>query len=174
MTLLSRIVFGLLVVAAAGAFFVAQRLKSAPPVVQGVEISSPVFSPNGDGRLDRERVSFRLKRGETVDVAVVDEQGDAVRELASGLSLRAYSRSPELVWDGRDADGRVAPDGRYRIRVTLRREGRSIVLPRSFVLDTTPPRIEVLSIGPRKGPGPELITRPGRCMTHFILMNLMY
>lgn len=162
MTLLSRIVFALLVLAAVGAFFVAQRLKSAPPIVQGVKISSPVFSPNGDGRLDRERVSFRLKRAETIDVAVVDEQGDAVRELASGLPLRAYSRSPELVWDGRDADGRVAPDGRYRIRVTLRREGRSIVLPRSFVLDTTPPRVEVLSVGPRKGPGPELITRPGR------------
>ena len=162
MTLLSRIVFALLVVAAVGAFFVAQRLKTAPPVVQGFEISSPVFSPNGDGRLDRERVSFRLKRGETVDVAVVNEQGDAVRELASGLALRAYSRSPVLAWDGRRDDGSVAPDGRYRIRITLRREGRSIVVRESFMLDDTPPRVEVLSVGPRRGPGPELITRPGR------------
>ena len=162
MTLLSRIVFALLVVASVGAFFLAQRLKSAPPIVQGVELSSPVFSPNGDGRLDRERVSFRLKRGETVDVAVVNEQGDAVRELASGLSLRAYSRSPELTWDGRDGSAELAPDGRYRIRVTLRREGRSVVLPRSFLLDTTPPRVQVLSVGPQRGAGPELITRPGR------------
>ena len=162
MTLLSRIVFGLLALAAVGAFFVAQELKSAPPAVQGVEISSPVFSPNGDGRLDRERFSFRLKRGERVDVAVVNEQGDAVRELASGLALRAYSRSPELTWDGRDGDGRIAPDGRYRIRVTLRREGRALALPRSFLLDTTPPSVEVVSVGPARGPGPELITRPGR------------
>lgn len=162
MTLLSRIVFALLVVASVGSFFLAQRLKSAPPIAQGVQLSSPVFSPNGDGRLDRERVSFRLKRGETVDVAVVNEQGDAVRELASGLSLKAYSRSPVLTWDGRDGSGEVSPDGRYRIRVTLRREGRSVVLPRSFLLDTTPPRVRVISVGPQRGAGPELITRPGR------------
>ncbi|MBU3675338.1 MAG: hypothetical protein FGM34_09885 [Solirubrobacteraceae bacterium] len=162
MTLLSRIVFGLLVVAAAGAFFIAQRLKSAPPVVQGFRLSSTVFSPNGDGRLDRERVSFLLKRGETVDVAVVNDQGDPVRELASGLQLRAYSRSPVLTWDGRDQDGRVAPDGRYRIRITLRREGRSIVVRESFLLDDTPPEVAILSIGPRRGAGPEPITRPGR------------
>ena len=162
MTLLARIVFALLALAAVGAFFVAQRLKSAPPIVQGLRLSSEVFSPNGDGRLDRERVSFRLKRGATVDVAVVNEQGDAVRELASGLSLKAYSRSPELSWDGRDADGRVAPDGRYQVRITLRGEGRSILVRPSFLLDDTPPRVEVLSVGPRKGPGPEVIARPGR------------
>lgn len=162
MTLLSRIVFALLVVAAVGAFFVAQRLKTSSPVVQGFEISSPIFSPNGDGRLDRERVSFRLKRSETVDVAVVNEQGDAVRELASGLSLKAYGRSPVLTWDGRQDDGRVAPDGRYRIRVTLRREGRSIVVRQSLLLDDTPPKVTVRSVGPARGPGPELITRPGR------------
>lgn len=162
MTLLSRIVFGLLVVAAVGAFFVAQRLKSAPPVVQGFRLSSTVFSPNGDGRLDRERVSFLLKRSERVDVAVVNDQGDQVRELASGLSLSAYRRSPVLTWDGRGQDGRTAPDGRYRVRITLRREGRSIVVRESFLLDTTPPKVTVLSVGPRKGAGPEPIARPGR------------
>ena len=53
-------VFAVLVLATIGAFFVAQRLKNAPPVVGEIGIR-PVFSPNGDGRFDGPRVTLRRK-----------------------------------------------------------------------------------------------------------------
>ncbi|MSX01627.1 MAG: hypothetical protein F2813_00530 [Actinobacteria bacterium] len=159
MTRLAQIVFALLVLATGAAFFVAQELKTAPPVLLSFRLTAPAISPNGDGRFDRQEVSFRLKRSELVDVAVVDERGDEVRELASGITVPAYTRIAPVSWDGRAADGTIAPDGRYRIRVRLRREGRSLVVPQSFLVDDTPPKVTVISIGPNAGPGPELLPR---------------
>ena len=72
----------MLVVATFGAFFVAQRLKNSPSVVQRFRLD-PVFSPNGDGRKDRAHVTFRLKRADDVTVSVVNSAGDVVRQLAS-------------------------------------------------------------------------------------------
>jgi hypothetical protein len=53
-------VFGALIVATFGAFFLAQRLKNAPPIVGRIGVY-PFFSPNGDGRYDRAYVSFAPK-----------------------------------------------------------------------------------------------------------------
>ena len=161
MTRLSQVVFAVLVVCAFGAFFVAQPLKSSPSVVQGFTLKYPVVSPNGDGRLDRQRVRFKLKRADTVDVAVVDDRGDAVRELASGLRMEAYrTLRPSLVWDGLDESERPVPDGVYRVRVTLRGEGRSVIVPKAFRVDRTPPQPRIASIGPDPGRGPELLPHP--------------
>ena len=159
MTRLAQVVFALLVVATGGAFFVAQKLKTADPVLLSFRLGSEAISPNGDGRFERQRITFRLKRSELIDVAVVDERGDKVRELASGVQLPAYRTIAPLSWNGRDENGKVVADGRYRIRVTLRREGRSIVVPKSFLVDTLPPTIRVVAIGPSAGPGPELLPR---------------
>ncbi len=162
MTRLAQVVFGVLVASAFAAFFVAQQLKSSPSVVQSFKVKYPVVSPNGDGRLDRQRVTFRLKRADTVDVAVVNDQGDVVRELASGKHLDAYRQLlPSLAWDGTDASGRPAPDGLYRIRITLRGEGRSVIVPRAFRVDRTAPAPRILSIGPDPQRGPELLPHPG-------------
>lgn len=162
MTLLARVVFGLLVAGAFAAFFVAQELKSSPSVVQRFKLKYPVISPTGDGRLDRQRVTFRLKRADTVDVTVVDERGDEVRELASSLRMEAYGQlEPSLAWDGTDGLGRPVPDGVYRIRITLRGEGRSVIVPRSFRVDRTAPAPRIVSIGPDDARGPELLPHPG-------------
>lgn len=162
MTLLARVVFGLLVAGAFAAFFVAQELKSSPSVVQRFKLKYPVISPTGDGRLDRQRVTFRLKRADTVDVTVVDERGDDVRELASGLRMDAYSQlEPSLAWDGSGDDGGPVRDGSYRIRITLRGEGRSVIVPRSFRVDRTPPEPRIVSVGPDDARGPELLPHAG-------------
>ncbi|HWI07090.1 MAG TPA: hypothetical protein VNT54_06200, partial [Solirubrobacteraceae bacterium] len=60
MTAIARIVFALLVGATFAAFFVAQELKSTPPRVEFTV--TPFFSPNSDGRFDRARIAFTLKR----------------------------------------------------------------------------------------------------------------
>jgi len=144
----ARIGFAVLVCATFAAFFVAQELKSTPPNVQDLHVF-PFFSPNGDGRFDRAHASFRLKRTDDVTATVVDRSGDTIRRLADNRRLRA-GRQMRLAWDGTDAAGRLVPDGVYRIRLNLRRQGRAVLLPRNIDKDTKPPKIRVTSIGPIK------------------------
>ncbi|CAB4914043.1 unannotated protein [freshwater metagenome] len=160
MTRLAQVIFGVLVAAAFGAFFVAQELKSSPSVVQSFQLKYRAISPNGDLRLDVQRVTFRLKHTDTVDVAVVDDADDPVRTIASGIRLRRYRQlKPSLVWGGRDARGRIVPDGLYRIRITLRGEGRTVIMRRAFRVDTTPPNVRIISVGPSVAPDPEVLPR---------------
>ncbi len=159
-TRIALITFLALGFAAFAAFFVAQRLKNSPTVVQGFRARGH-FSPNGDGRADVERISFTIKNDDQVTVEVVDEKGDVVRTLARDRSVRRYNRIPTLVWDGRDDHRAPARDGVYRIRITLRDQGRTITVPRSFVLDTTAPRPEVVRVRPAPPVrGPAIVPRP--------------
>jgi flagellar hook assembly protein FlgD len=155
---LAAVVFGVLVIATFGAFFGAQRLKNAPPVLSRLSVF-PFFSPNRDGRHDVARVSFEVKETDNVTVAVVNSEDDEVRELMGTRRLVAGELT-RLKWDGRDDDGTLLPDGRYRYRITLQHEGRSVIPATSVRLDTTPPRPRVVSIGPTKGPGPEVLPLP--------------
>lgn len=153
--------FIVLVGATFAAFFVAQRLKGEPPVVQ-VGGLTRYFSPDGDGRRDVNRFRLRLREADEVAVDVVDRDGDAVRRLADGAEVGPGRRLP-LAWDGRTDDGGRAPDGPYRMRVTLRQEGRSVTVPRTTVVDTTPPRPLVREIDP----GPIVGPVPGPVRIHF-------
>ena len=158
MTRLAMGVFGVLVVATFGAFFLAQRLKNSPPVVGEIHVF-PFFSPNGDGRFDKARLTFKPKETDDITVAVLDSSGDEVRQLLSSRHVHA-GELVRLLWDGLTDDGRRAPDGRYRYRITLRHQGRSVKLASSVRLDTTPPRPRVTSVGPFKVPGPEILPQP--------------
>lgn len=144
--------FVALVLATVGAFFVAQDLKTGPSIVQRITVY-PFFSPNGDGRYDGARLNFRLRETDDVTVEVVDADGDAVATI---LDERIARYTPTQVrWRGGDGEGGRAPDGLYRYRITLRGQGRSLVYPRSFRLDTTPPRPRVVGIGPTRDPRPQ-------------------
>ncbi|MCW3010445.1 MAG: hypothetical protein JWO90_849 [Solirubrobacterales bacterium] len=164
MSTLARAVFAALVVATFGAFFVAQRLKNEPTVVQQFKRSEPYLSPNKDGRFETVAFNFKLKKADDVRLDVVDADGDAVRALAAGR-IPAYTPR-RFVWDGRDDRGRRVPDGTYRLRITLRDEGRAITPLNAVRLDTKPPEPVVLVIGPERSPTPELLpTRDGRPAT---------
>jgi FlgD Ig-like domain len=158
MTRLAAGVFGVLVVATFGAFFLAQRLKNSPPVVGEIHVF-PFVSPNNDGRFDKARLTFQPKETDDISVAVLDSSGDEVRQLLSSRHVHA-GELVRLLWDGRTDDGGRAPDGRYRYRITLRHQGRSVKLANSVRLDTTPPRPRVVSVGPFKSPGPEILPLP--------------
>ncbi len=157
MTRLAAGVFAALVVATFAAFLVAQRLKSEPSVVQRT-MGARVFSPNQDSRFDRMRISFTLSETDEVRATVIDEDGDPVATLDEDLKVIEW-RQARVEWDGRTDDGERAPDGRYRVGLTLERQGRTVTLRRSVRLDTTPPRVRVLDIGPEPGSGPELLPR---------------
>ncbi|MBJ7520568.1 MAG: hypothetical protein JHC84_12810 [Solirubrobacteraceae bacterium] len=157
--LIAGIAFAVLVVATFAAFFITQRLKREPGVLGQVR-ATPFFSPNQDGRFDRARIGFLLQEPDDVTVTVVDADDQPVRRLARNEPLEAY-RQLRLVWDGRDDQGARVPDGTYRVRVGLRRQGRSVVIPRNIRLDTAPPQPRVLSIGPEQTglPRAELLPR---------------
>ncbi len=148
MTPLARLTFGALVLATLGAFFVTQRLKRSPPVIGDARVTPPYFSPGGGVR-DRARIVFRLKRADTVSVGVVNLAGDTVRELAAGRAV-AGGRRIVIRWNGREDDGRLAPDGSYRVRLGLGRAARSVLLPGIARLDTRPPRPRLIRVGGRR------------------------
>ena len=102
-----------------------------------------VFSPVCMCARDRARLPVRFRKADTVDAVVVTEAGDAVRTLAHGRQRRGRF---VFLWDGRDDDGQVVPDGSYRLRLTFENDGRTIELPNEIRVDTEPPRLEVLRV----------------------------
>jgi N,N-dimethylformamidase beta subunit-like protein/flagellar hook capping protein FlgD len=153
LTRLARAVFIILVGATVAAFFTAQRLKGEPAVAK-VESLGAVFSPNGDGVKDVNLFRVVLRERAEVSVDVVNATGDAVRRLADRATVGPQAPL-RLRWDGRTDDGDRVPDGRYRVRVTLRREGRSVTVPSTTLVDTRAPRPRVKQIdpGPIVAPG---------------------
>jgi hypothetical protein len=146
LTRLARVVFALLVAASFGAFFVAQRLKGAESVAEITHLKR-FFSPNGDGRRDVDRITFKVKEPGRVTVTIVDRDGERVRRLADGIDARPQT-PVHVIWDGRTDEGLRAPDGLYRMQVGLRRTGRTVVVSGSFNIDTTAPKPLVLSVTP--------------------------
>ena len=89
-------------------------------------------SPNADGRRETVAFTFKLKNADDVDLQVVDADGEPVRRLAE-LRIPAYTPR-RFVWDGRDDAGRPVEDGTYRLRITLRNEGRSVLGTQGVVM----------------------------------------
>ncbi|MBE2316883.1 hypothetical protein DVA67_012950 [Solirubrobacter sp. CPCC 204708] len=123
------------------AFFVAQRLKSEPPVIDVPDITTS-FSPNGDGNRDASDIAVSIKVADDATVDVVNLDGDRVRRLVDSVPLQP-NRWRRMTWDGKGDDGRVVPDGQYRLRVALRDEGRSAIVQKTMTVDTRAPRPQV-------------------------------
>jgi hypothetical protein len=151
LSLFARAAFVLLVVASFAAFFVAQRLKSAPQVARITALTNQ-FSPNADGRVDTARIRLRIARDDDVTATIVDADGDEVRGIARDLPVRE-DVPVNLEWDGRTDAGEVAPDGYYNLRVSLRRGGRAAILYPRISLDTEQPEPTV-DVGDRWITGP--------------------
>lgn len=134
----AAIVFALLVVATVAAFAWAQRLKRDPLVLDKVTLVGepgpkpkapvPGFTPNGDCRFDRERIRFRVTQSDHATVQVVKPGGKVVLTLARDRFLKRYHFFT-FYWDGRDREGAVAPPGRYKLRVKLLGQERTLVPP---------------------------------------------
>ena len=149
----SRATFALLVVACFAAFFVTQRLKHTPTVVQHIEMSSR-FEPTPAGVDKEERLSFRLGHTEEATVTIEGADGSQVATLVRDRRLQRYKQF-SLRWNGRTGVARshsivTSPDGHafyiphnrgplaaageYHMRVYLPESNRSVVSPRSFEL----------------------------------------
>lgn len=137
----ATVVFALLVLATAAAFAVAQRLKRDPLVLDHVKFGVPAsraFTPNHDCRFDSIRIRFRVTRSDRADVQVVKPGGKLVVTLARNVYLKRY-RFFTYYWDGRQREPGVASPGRYKLRVKLLGQGRTLVPNGVMRLHRSPP-----------------------------------
>lgn len=127
----------------AAAFVVTERLKLERSPVTAPRFDK-VFSPVCGCPQSVARLTLRLRGADRVDAVIVDRQGKPVRMLVTG---EAHPRGDVAFrWDGRANAGEVVPDGRYRLRVHLRHERRTILLPNTVLIDTKPPKLEILDV----------------------------
>jgi hypothetical protein len=134
------VVFALLVVATIAAFAWSQRLKRDPLVLDRVTFgtpASPAFTPNRDCRFDRIRIRFRVTRSDRANVQIVKPGGKLVLTLARDRYLKRY-RYFTFHWDGRSRNDGIAPPGRYKLRVKLLDQDRTLVVPGSIRLHRAP------------------------------------
>lgn len=81
--------------------------------VSDFSVDERYFSPNGDGIKDVVTARFTLAATAQLDVRVIDASGRVVRS-----DPRVYDAGvTTFVWDGRDGNGALQPDGRYVIDV---------------------------------------------------------
>lgn len=134
----AAVVFALLVVATVAAFAWSQRLKRDPLVLDHVTyVAMPVlkpedpvrsFTPNGDCLYDRLRIRFRVTQSDDATVQVIKPGGRVVITLARDRFLKRYHFFT-FYWDGRSRNDGIAPPGRYKLRVKLLGQERSLVPP---------------------------------------------
>jgi len=172
--------FVALVIATIGAFFITQHLKVSTPLIAGDPIPFPsTINPVSGGtcvvrtpRGKRARIDFRrmqvsfylLNRADDVDVYILDH-GTVVATLPKSGRHLGIKKRRLFTWNGREDDGRVAPDGVYDIRVSLVHQGRAFTIANSSTGDvepvtvqTRPPDLRVTEVSPATVTGAQRIT----------------
>jgi hypothetical protein len=141
----AAVVFALLVLATVAAFAWSQQRKRDPLVLDRVSFRAVpyahatdrvvrAFTPNHDCRFDRIRIRFRVTQSDRGNVQIVKPGGKLVVTLARDTYLKRY-RFFTYYWNGRQRregkDGRMrpgkAPPGRYKLRVKLLGQDRTLV-----------------------------------------------
>jgi len=125
------------------AFVVTEHLKLERSPVTAPRFDR-VFSPVCTCPQSVARLTLRLRKRDRVDAVIVDRQGKPVRTLVANEPFR--SGDVTFRWDGRTDSGEIVPDARYRLRIHLRRQRRTIQLPNTVLVDTKPPKLTLLEV----------------------------
>jgi hypothetical protein len=170
----SRLAAGVFVgpiIATVGAFFLIQHLKVAAPPINGFPAPVPsAINPvsggtcllrNSEGQLvavsfRSTKISFYLQnRAAVVDVDIVTPTGRFVARMNGSGRYMPLLRRRTFTWNGRSADGTVARDGVYNIRVTLVNQAAPLLIAdqgtgavESVTVRTRPPRLTVTAVTP--------------------------
>jgi hypothetical protein len=152
-TIAARWVFAAMVLACFGAFFLTQRLKHTPTLVQRVT-ALPFFSYQEH----QERLSFHTDHNDVITVSVLTSPGGRYvatmrtlpaaalsscrsepGRLARDLAVLRYCQI-RVSWDGLTASGAMAPVGTYEFSVYFADDRRAVVPPQTFTIDPAPHR----------------------------------
>lgn len=145
----AAVVFALLILATVAAFAWSQQRKRDPLILDratyvAVPRANPeappvrAFTPNGDCRFDLMRIRFRTTQSDVGTVQVVRPGGRVVITLAREQFLKRY-QFHTYYWDGRQRGGGIARPGRYKLRVRLLGQDRTLVPPGVIRLHRVPP-----------------------------------
>ncbi len=79
------------------------------------------FSPlRGNADYSRTRIQYALENNAVVTIKIYNYAGRIIRNIVDG-ELKTGGRDYQEVWDGRDADGEVVPNGVYFYSITTNR-----------------------------------------------------
>ena len=94
------------------------ELSGSDRLIDDLQVSTPVLTPNGDGIHDQVEIRFVPFKvsGSAARIVVYDVAGRRIAELVPGAT-----RSPErrFTWSGRDESGRLVRPGIYLYRIDL-------------------------------------------------------
>ena len=96
-----------------------------PKILDWVNVSPRVITPNGDGVNDRLQISYvllKLTVPATVDILVYDLSGRLVREI---YSRKDRTGRHERTWDGKDGDGQSVCPGTYIYLISVNTDSGS-------------------------------------------------
>lgn len=100
---------------------------SASRLVSSLAVSSPVFTPNGDGINDQIELIYsllQLVKPVEVSVEIFDLAGRPVHTV---LEAESTSGAYAVAWDGRDDQGQVVPPGLYLAVVQVHTESETFM-----------------------------------------------
>ena len=137
----------------------------ATPPVLGVTRSSPVVSPNGDGRLDRVTIRVTVDEDVTLTVRLHNPTGIGERFLATDQPIVAGTAV--YVWNGRlrrpDGTWRRARDGAVTVDVEAHDGlGNRATATLTLVVDTTAPSVHLAGVSPEPWTGGGILTEAFR------------
>ncbi len=119
------------------------NLADRVSLIKDLKISPEVFSPNGDGRLDKTVILYELTDGCIVDLEIINDSGAVVKRYRTSVDSAGVYK---YTWDGTDMLGDVVQEGEYKIKLiasllsnTTVREEEAI----TGVVDYTPPRVDI-------------------------------
>jgi hypothetical protein len=97
------------------------------------------FTPNGDCRHDRIRIHFRMTQSDHADVQIIKPGGRLILTLGRDEFLKRYTEFT-YYWDGRTRGDGIAAPGRYKLRVKMLGQGRTLVPGLTMRLHKAPSR----------------------------------
>ncbi len=146
-----------------GATLTLGKHDTTPPVI--VIDPPPYISPNGDGILDNLPVSLKISDQRYIEgykLVIEDAKGNVVRSIGDSytgpsstgfknfvdrlFSVKHSIKIPDkIVWDGKNANGIVVPDGTYHYYVEAWDDNGNVGKSKveTVVVDDTPPSVQV-------------------------------
>ncbi|HNY21660.1 MAG TPA: PEGA domain-containing protein [Treponemataceae bacterium] len=101
-------------------------LEQAAFAVSDLRPTRQRFNPANPAGLGATEIRFEATAPGMATVAIVDSEGQTVAKIDAG----PFDTWEQAVrWDGRRADGQIAPDGKYSIRLVARAEGNGDTAP---------------------------------------------
>ncbi len=86
-----------------------------PLLIDNLSAVRNAFSPNNDGKYDTTTISYSINRPASVTLRLYDENDALIRTLKD--NVRESSGTNTAVWDGKDDQGNVVPEGTYTYEI---------------------------------------------------------